>query len=297
MTAIGTTYGYVCDRWGVYRSAYATGAQIGQGTDLTLSDLPFSEARLYTYGRVGRVAGNTSTNTVYLAYGFESIDSKIYIGQKITLSFYCRMGASFSGSSLTAQILTGTGTDEGIARGANISGATGYSGLTTPISTNWIKKYVTVTLNNSHNQLAINFFYSPINTTNAGSSDYFDITGIQLEKGAVATPFEVRPFSVELQLCQRYYEVGPRAYYTYGTAYGGGYANFISYKVSKRLSGTVTVYDDINNANKVRGYGPSSSFVDNVASGIENSSIAGFSVLATPGYGFLSLYWIASSEL
>ena len=203
MTAIGTTYGYVCDRWGVYRTAYATGAQIGQGTDLTLTDLPFS-AGLHTYGRIGRVAGNTSTNLISLAYAFESIDSKKYIGQKVTLSFYCRMGTSFSGSSLMAQLFTGTGTDEGFSRGSDITGFTGYSSLSTPISVNWIKRFVTVTLNNTHNQLGISFYYTPINTTNAGSSDYFDITGVQLELGSVATPFEVRPYPVELQLCQRY---------------------------------------------------------------------------------------------
>lgn len=31
------------------------------------------------------------------------------------------------------------------------------------------------------------------------------LTGIQLEKGSTATPFDVRPLSVELMLCQRYY--------------------------------------------------------------------------------------------
>ena len=31
------------------------------------------------------------------------------------------------------------------------------------------------------------------------------LTGVQLEKGTVATPFEVRPYATELQLCQRYF--------------------------------------------------------------------------------------------
>ena len=34
----------------------------------------------------------------------------------------------------------------------------------------------------------------------------FYITGVQLEKGTVATPFERRPFGTEMALCQRYYQ-------------------------------------------------------------------------------------------
>jgi hypothetical protein len=34
----------------------------------------------------------------------------------------------------------------------------------------------------------------------------FYITGVQLERGTVATPFDVRPYGTELQLCQRYYQ-------------------------------------------------------------------------------------------
>lgn len=36
----------------------------------------------------------------------------------------------------------------------------------------------------------------------------FYITGVQLEKGTVATSFDWRPYGTELVLCQRYYEVG-----------------------------------------------------------------------------------------
>jgi len=36
----------------------------------------------------------------------------------------------------------------------------------------------------------------------------FYITGVQLEKGSTATSFDYRPYGTELQLCQRYYQVG-----------------------------------------------------------------------------------------
>jgi hypothetical protein len=40
-------------------------------------------------------------------------------------------------------------------------------------------------------------------TTN---NNYVEFTGVQLEKGTIATPFEFRPYPIELQLCQRYYQ-------------------------------------------------------------------------------------------
>ena len=41
----------------------------------------------------------------------------------------------------------------------------------------------------------------------SSTSDYFQITGLQLETGKVATPFEHRSYGEELALCQRYYQI------------------------------------------------------------------------------------------
>jgi hypothetical protein len=54
----------------------------------------------------------------------------------------------------------------------------------------------------------------------ASTSDYWQITGVQLEVGSVATPFEHRSYGEELALCQRYYtEFGNHTVFA-GRAYG-----------------------------------------------------------------------------
>jgi hypothetical protein len=54
---------------------------------------------------------------------------------------------------------------------------------------------------NSNNNTSATGAVSVIGTLNAT----WYITGVQLEVGSVATPFERRPFGTELSLCQRYY--------------------------------------------------------------------------------------------
>ena len=84
----------------------------------------------------------------------------------------------------------------------------------------------------------------------------FYITGVQLEKGSVATSFDYRPYGTELSLCQRYYEKS----YDIGTAPGAAWAlngglgigtsfptnnhrQSYPFKVPKRAVPTLTFYD------------------------------------------------------
>ena len=59
------------------------------------------------------------------------------------------------------------------------------------------------------------------------TSNYINITGVQLEVGDTATPFEHRPYDMELARCQRYFrKFGPEANSWNGTMTSASYARF-----------------------------------------------------------------------
>jgi hypothetical protein len=76
----------------------------------------------------------------------------------------------------------------------------------------------------------------------------FYITGVQLEVGSTATNFDVRSYGTELQLCQRYYEVGV----LWGSGYGNGtngVAFSIPMKATKRTTPSGTSVDNGGSVN------------------------------------------------
>ena len=98
-------------------------------------------------------------------------------------------------------------------------------------------------------------------TANVSSAvnNYYEITGVQLEEGPVATPFEQRPYGLELSLCQRYYEksfnlntvpannTGETTVVYSHRQSGYGMAVPIVFKARKRIAGATTiVYNPYN---------------------------------------------------
>jgi hypothetical protein len=73
----------------------------------------------------------------------------------------------------------------------------------------------------------------------------FFITGVQVEKGTVATPFEQRPIGTELALCQRYYQASDDPEFMYQRAINNSTAfsfcsTLIIFPVIMRTGPTVT---------------------------------------------------------
>jgi hypothetical protein len=78
-----------------------------------------------------------------------------------------------------------------------------------------------------------------VNIMDSTSNEWY-ITGVQLEVGSVATPFEHRSYGEELALCQRYYEVvgnGAPALANSSTQFWTGY----TFKTEKRANPTVSI--------------------------------------------------------
>ena len=84
----------------------------------------------------------------------------------------------------------------------------------------------------SSNLVGVTGALSPITTFGQD----LQIAAVQLERGNYATSFEARPYSLELGLCQRYFEVGVSRVYGYAGGAGGVVGGSVGYKATKRVT-------------------------------------------------------------
>lgn len=169
--------------------------------------------------RFSRTAANTDTDALKFGQVFKSSDSTRFQGQPFVISFYARAGATYSAASgaLGVTVGTGTGSDESAAdyesgswtgyAGATLYNQAGSAGSTATLTTSWQRFAFSGTIPAGATQIGFNFSMTPVGT--AGATDYFEVTGVQFEVmpqgGVQPTPFEWRPASLELALCQHFY--------------------------------------------------------------------------------------------
>ena len=186
--------GYKADRW-----------ECTQGTNTTTWTTTRQSPSLSGFQyclRNARTSGATDTQNLTIGYSVETADSMRLMGKTVTMSFYARAGANYSasGNIFNAYLQTYSGTDSSI-----ISGFTStVVSVAAVLTTSWQRFSITGTTNSAHQQIGALMWATPTGT--AGANDYYEITGLQIEEGSVATQFSRAGGTIqgELAACQRY---------------------------------------------------------------------------------------------
>ncbi len=218
-------------------------------------------------------------------------------GKTVTLSFWARATVAMP-IETTSQQVFGTG---GSPSSAVVSNGTRHQ-----LTTGWQKFSTTVTIpsilgktigtdgvHTSCTNIKFHLMADSATATSEGLTGTLQpangtivfIAEVQLEEGSIATPFEQRPYGLELSLCQRYYETG--------ILYGGGFialnagvrTGTVYYNSSKRTAASIALSNiAYTNCNSLTA---------------ENSSLDGFghyvSAIGTNVYG-VSATFTASAE-
>jgi len=277
----GTT-GYVADRWAVTAGTSVTATQS--------SDVPTG----YKYSL--SLAGTNLPQTYQRIEGINCTDLS---GQSITLSFWAKQSVGAGAGSLAVSLAAPTATDNYASTTA--IGSSVFTGAAT-----WTQYSVTFA---SVNSAIANGLQIIIYATATGAATFL-VTGVQLEVGSVATPFERRLYGQELALCQRYYEksynnsVAVPTAVTAGTGQlfvnaiaSGATVNTVNFAVSKRASPTVVSYDNAGTSGKNSYY--TTGWNNGGTATINTALEKGFN-LTLGGTGTLVYFnadWAASAEL
>lgn len=217
------------DRW-AYWSGTSTAMTVSR--DSTAGDLPSTGTFQYAF-KMARTSGQTGIVQMCMMQEVESTNSFALAGGTAEIDFWATAGATFSGASsnMTAYLISGTATDEGVAKAAfNLNAGGGGSGQWTgqvntgvvvQITTTPQRYTVAIPVPTSVQELAVALCYTPVGT--AGANDYIAFAGIQLvpnsalktvagTTGVVLSPNDTRakssarrPQGLETSLQQRYF--------------------------------------------------------------------------------------------
>jgi hypothetical protein len=181
---------YTADRFLVVAGGGTTGDTVSQQTFTPgQTDVPGEPTYFLRFA-----VGATSANRV-MHHRVE--DVRTFAGQTCTLSFYAKASTAHTSSVEFAQNF-----------GSGGSTQVTQSAISYTMSTSWQKFTFTVTLPSIAGKTigTSSYLYIAFIRSLPASSVNIDIAQMQFEKGPQATAFDVRPYTTELQLCQRYYQ-------------------------------------------------------------------------------------------
>ena len=176
----GFTSGYAVDRW------YLNGANAAsRSTDVPSS---FQYSMSFT---------NSSTTVCGISQRIESVNTIDLASQNVTVSFWFKRTGSVGNLQVNLDYPTAV---DNYTTTASI-GATQVSASP---ATSWT--YYTVTFTSISANVVNGLLVSIFSVNGSAASLGGLITGVQLEVGSAATPFERRQYGQELALCQRYFQ-------------------------------------------------------------------------------------------
>lgn len=155
------------------------------------TDVPYEPTYFYRVAKT--VAGSAGTFTA-IEQGIE--DVRTFAGQTATISFYAKTtSGTVSCSVYLAQYF-----------GSGGSGNVNTSSTSVTLTTTWQKFTATVSVPSISGKTigTGNCLFFTLSLPN-NATFTADISQVQVEAGSVATPFERRPYGMELALCLRYY--------------------------------------------------------------------------------------------
>jgi hypothetical protein len=184
-----STYKYPVDRWWMYTNGAALTSH-GRTTTVIPPSGPIASVALQ--GNTGVVAANLGTrlesSTSYMLRGAITFSAYVYNGSGADCTPIISLSTANSTDDWTIETSRFVSALQVCANGAwtRVYATTDCSGWTD------LSKGMSVAL------------LLPAASLNSPSK-YMYVTGVQLERGSIATPFEQRTYGMELALCQRYY--------------------------------------------------------------------------------------------
>lgn len=196
---------YIADRWNALQEANSSWT-FARDTDVPTSGSKYSL----------KCSNVTLNNQCAIVQILEGADSKQFLNQNVSLSFYAKTTGTEIGN-LRAAILSWSGTEDSVT--SDVISAWAQNGTNPTWATNW-------TMENTPANLALTASWQrftienvAIDTANMknlavviwvddgtiAASDDFWVTQVMLNVGGTAAEFTPRHYADELAMCQRYY--------------------------------------------------------------------------------------------
>lgn len=293
----GTTNGsFAVDRWG----CFINGTMGFQSTQTSDSPEGFSYSHRVDVTTAQTTLG--SSDYFNITQKIEGINYTRFIGQRATLSFWVKsnktgpFSVSFGNSGVDRSYVvecsisqSDTWEKKSVILDFDYTGGTWNLG-----SGVGLLVYFNLASGSTYQTSSLGQWLSENKFASSGggnwmdnTSNYFSLTGVQLESGGAPTEFEFLDTALSLMQCQRYYETGNQTPNIWSGVVQNGYSYYlgITYKVRKRAVASIsaTPAGNLNN------------------SGVNSNDVDGFRMQfgasAASGSSFIVYSWVADAEL